>query len=221
MAKKLREILSELATDIKSLNIDDRISFRYLHSKFNSKIEYFLRLEARSREILKDASIWKTIEYQELIDVSLNGSGFIDYCNTLKRSKNKIPEAYNTSYGQLIKVFSVDGRSEFTLLKSIDYPDYINREFVPTKGVCWLENKYLFIPNTEIEYVKIVLIPKDSSEVDNLNNCDECSLVLDGEVGYPDYLITLAKQEVLKEIANIYKRVVEDEKGDNNSNVKN
>jgi hypothetical protein len=46
-------------------------------------------------------------------------------------------------------------------------------------------------------------------------------LILDSEINYPDYLITLAKQETLKEISSVYKRVVEDEKGDNNSNIKN
>lgn len=221
MAQKLKTILSELATDIKSINADDKTSFRYLHSKFNSKIEYFLRLEARSREILKDKSVWKTIDCQELIDVNANTCGFIDYCKTLKRTKDKIPEAYNTNYGQLVKVLTLDGRSEFTMIKSNEYSDYTNREFKSNKAVFWLEDKYVYVPDTEIQFIKIMLLPKNSSEVEKLNCPDECNLVLESEVSYPDYLITLAKQEVLKEISNVYKRTIEDEKADNNTNIKN
>lgn len=220
MSKKLKEILSELATDIKAYNIDDRVSFRYLHSKFKDKIAYFLRIDAKSRELISDLTLWKTIVCVDLEDANVSSCGYTDYCNSIKRSVNEIPEAYNTNYGQLIKVFTLDGKREFTFIKSVDYADHINREYGNVSDVFWLENKHIFIPNVDIEAVKVLIIPKDSSEVDQLNNNPQCNLVLNTEINYPDYLISLAKQEVLKEIAGVYKRVIEDEKGDENNNNK-
>lgn len=222
MAKTLRQVLSELVTDIKAVNLDDRVSFRYLDSKFKSKVEYFLRLEAKSREILKDFSIWKPINCIDLIDVASNACNVTDICFTLKRSKDKIPEAYNTNYGQLIKVLTIDGINEFKPIKSNEYGDYINREYIRNKYVYWMEDQYIYIPNTTIETIKSLIIPKNPIEVDKLNcEASACASPLDAVLSYPDYLITLAKKEVLNELLGAYKRVIEDEKGDDNTNVKN
>lgn len=222
MSVKLGQILSELATDVRAINLDDRISFRYLHSKFMSKIEYFMRLESKNREILKDPSSWKTISCLELEDVNNNSCGYIDTCNTLKRSKIKIPEAVKTNRGPIIKVYTIDNNTEIFMIRAQEYSDYTKRQYGKPKMNYWLEDDYLYIPNTTIEAVKVVLIPKDESEVDAANGDSEssCSSVLDTNISYPDHLITLAKQEVLKEISSVYKQIVEDEKGDNNTNNK-
>lgn len=222
MDKKLRTILSELATDVKALSLDDHISFRYLHSKFSSKLDYFLRLEAKSREIFKDFTLWKSIDCIELVEVATNPCGFIDACKTVKRSSIKIPEAYNTNWGQLIKVLTIDGSVEFKPIKSSDLKDYLNREYGGIPNVYWMENQRIYIPNTTLDSVKALIIPKNSIEVDKMN-CEEnpCASILDGIINYPEYLITLAKQEVLKEISGVYVRMVEDEKGDDNTNRKN
>lgn len=222
MAQKLITILSELASDTKAFNLDDRISFRYLYHKFNSKIQYFLRLEAKSREILKDYTLWKKIDCLELIDVASNSCGFIDGCNTLKRSKEKIPEAFNTNYGPIIKLLTIGvNGEELKLINSSAYSSYITREY-NNKLPYWIENNYIYIPNTNIQILKVLIMPKNPIEVDILNGeATKCSKIFDSIVNYPDYLITLAKQEVIKELLNGYKRVIEDEKGDDNTNRKN
>lgn len=221
MSKTVREIVSELATDIRAMNLDDRVSFRYLYSKFKGKVEYFLRLESKSREILKDVNVWKTISCVELEDVNNNTCGYIDNCSSLKRSKIKLPKAMNSSYGPIIKVFTIDGRTELSITKSSEYTDYTNREYSSKKIAYWIEDQYLYIPNTTIQAVKVMLIPENEAEVDALNNSTGgCTSALDATVSYPDYIITLAKQEVLKEISGVYKQIIEDEKGDNNTNIK-
>lgn len=221
MPQKLRQIVSTLALDVKALNLDDRISFRYLADKFTDKIGYFLRLEARSREFTKDLSIWKSIGYVELIDVGTNTAGYVDECNTLRRSKIKIPEAYNTNYGLLIKVLTIDGSTKFEQIASNAYSDHTKKRYGATGNLFWLEEGYIYIPNTDIEGIKVMIIPKNPADVDNINNsCGTCTYPLDGEVNYSDYLITLAKTEVIKEL---YSRISipQDEKGNDNTNIKN
>lgn len=222
MNKTLRDIVSELATDVKALSGDDEISLRFLAQKFNSKLEYFIRLEARSREFAKMQNIWKPINYVPLIDVPLAANGFTDACNNLKRSENTIPTAINTNYGLLIKVLTIDGRFEFKSIQSELSADYFKREFGVADKAFYIENNYVFVPNTDIEAIKILIVPKEPCSVDKLNGTiGKCSSPLDCVITYPDYLITLAKQEALKEISGIYKRVIEDEKTDDNTNIKN
>lgn len=217
----LRQIVSSLAGDIKAISLDDRVSFRYLAGKFQDAIAYFLRLEARSREMFKDLSLWKTIRCVELDDSNPSICGYTDTCSILKKSKVEIPEAFNTNYGLLIKVLTLDGFTEFKMIKSFDYKDYINREYTKNSNfVFWLEDKYLYIPNVDIKAVKVLIIPKDPSAIDKLN-CDitACASPLDGEVSYPPYLIKLAKDEVIK-VLFPRKNMVEDEKPDDNTNIK-
>lgn len=217
----LRAILSELASDVRAFTLDDRISFRYLHSKFNGKIQYFLRQDARSRDLLRDKTLWKTIDCVELEDTNTGACGFVDNCNTLKKSVRQLPDAFNTNYGALIRVYGVGiNGKQYRLINSYDYAAYTSREY-GSALCCWIENNYLYIPNTDVECVKVVLFPKDQHKVDVINGTvSACSSVLDSTVDYPDYLITLAKQEALKEISGIYRRMVQDEKGDDNTNNK-
>jgi hypothetical protein len=224
MSKTYKDILSELASDVRSFNLDDRISFRYLYSKLNGKLEYFLKLESKSREIAKDPTVWKTINCVELEDSNNTVCGFIDGCNTLKKSKTTLPEAQVLSTGLSLKVFTIDGLTELQIIQSREYKDYITREYKTTKLAYWIENNYLYIPNTDIEAVRITLMPKDPAAVDAANGISSgtgtCSGPLDSTINYPDYLITLAKQEVLKELTGAYKAITEDEKGDLNTNNK-
>lgn len=225
MSKTLRDIVSELATDIKSLNLDDRISFRYLANKFNSKLDYFLRLEFKSREFANQQDIWKPIDCVNFKEVNTNGCNFIDRCTTLYRSVCQIPEPYNTNYGLLLKVLTIDGRREYKLIsKSSDYQDYINRRWKGNLRPVYLEDHYLYIPDIYTEAVKLLVIATSLHAVDKCRACSsgksiECINPLDTEVPYPPYLITLAKQEVYKELLS-RENVREDEKGDDNTNRK-
>lgn len=215
----LREICSDLSNDINAINLDDRKSFRYLANKFRDQISYFLRLEARSREILKEMGLWQPLECIDLEDAPASCCLQYDCATSLKRSVKQIPEAYATNYGLLIKVFLADGR-EVKLINSFDYRDYINREYKTTKLVYWIEDKYIFIPDTTVEVVKGSLLPKDPIDVEKFNcTADQCASPLDGKITYSDYLITLAKQEVFKQLAG-GKGIPEDEKGDDNTNKK-
>lgn len=215
----LRQICSDLATDIKSLNLDDRLSFRYLANKFKDKIAYFLRQEARSREIVKAMGAWKTLDCIELEDAPKACCPDVPELVNLRRSIKEIPEAYNTNYGVLIKVLTIGGK-ELKHINSFDYNDYINREYAANKEVFWLQDKRIYIPNSCLDLVTGVILAKDPLEVDKFNGkTSACVSPLDGQIDYTDYLIMLAKTEVLRDLG-IGKTVVEDEKGDDNTNRK-
>lgn len=219
---KLRDIVSDLAIDAKALNIDDRISFRYLANKFISRISYYIRLEGRSREITRNLSVWKPINCIELIDIAPNTCGFVDNCNTLKRSKEKLPKPYDTSYGGLIKIMVLDKSREVKLIKPNDYKAYTTGKFMKNNLYGWIQDDYLYVPNTDIEQLTGMLVPKNPADVDALNsNCTTCVYPLEGEVNYTDYLIDLAKRDVMQDLQGGYRRMVSDEKGDDNNNIKN
>lgn len=217
----LRSIVSDLSDSLKALNLDDRYSYRYLANLFRDQIATFLRQEARSREILKQMGSWKSIECIEFEEVPLTACGDIGACRTLRRSTIRIPEAYETNYGLIFKLLTLENGKEFTPIQAFQYKDYTTREYKTNKIPYWIENRYIYIPDTVIENVKAMLLPKEPLEVDKLNgSCNKCVSPLDGEIEYSQYLIDLAKKEVFKQLT-VGKQIVEDEKGDDNTNRKN
>lgn len=223
MAQTLKQVLSDLSSDIKALNIDDRLSYRFLASKFKDKIQVFIRQDARSRELIRESNIWKTIRCVDLKDANNIDCDCVldDIDNTLKKSQIKIPEAYSTTYGNLIKVFTLDGSQEYKEIKGYQNKDQSNREYGSGKYF-WLEDKYLCIPNTTLKAVKVLIIAKNPQEVDIINkDISPCVSPLETELNYPSYLITVAKQEALKEISGVTRPTVVDEKPNENENIKN
>lgn len=216
-----RQVISDIIDDLKAVNLDDRISYRFIVSKFNSEIGYFLRLEAKSREFAKLQNLWKPIKCFKLKEVGLGECSIVDQCTTLLRSEEKVPKVFDTNYGLLLKVLTADGRTSIPLIaNSSEAADYTNRRWGKVQNLCYLEDDYLYFPDSTLESIKLLLIPMDPYEVDKANGSTGCSFPLDAEIPYPKYLVTLAKREVLNQLAGITKRVVEDEKGDENTNIK-
>lgn len=217
----LKKIVSDLSDDIKALNIDDRFSYRFLASKFKDKIQVFIRQDARSRELLKESNIWKPINCVNLTDANTIDCDCIeDDCQLIKKSVIQIPDAYSTTYGNLIKVFTLDGTQEYKEIHAYQHPDKATREYGSGKYF-WLENGYLFIPNVSYKAVKVLIIAKSPQQIDIINGTvSKCSTPLDEELNYPAYLITVAKTEVLKELSGVTARVVPDEKPNENQNLK-
>lgn len=220
----LRDIASELITDIKGITLDDNTSYRYVISKFESKMKYFIRLEFRSREFAKMQNLWQPIHRIQLQKVEANPCGYIDSCKILMRSENKLPESISTNYGLLLKILTIDGRDTFTILNnSSEYKDYISRRWGKVSKIAYVEDDYLYVVDQEIDAVKALIVTMKQYDLDKCNSksTTKCTFPLDVKVVYPEYLITLAKKEVLNEISGVYKRMVEDEKGDDNTNIKN
>lgn len=209
MDKTLRDIVSELATDVKAITLEERVSFRFLANKFIYQLEYFLHQETRSREFIRKHNIWQSIDCLDLIDVSTNACGMIDECNTLKRSKEKLPKPIDTSYGLLIKVFTIDGLTQYNAVLPQSYKDYANREYSDNDiRTFYLQDDYIYIPNTSVESVKALVITKDFCKTSALNGkISKCYSPLDCVLAYPDYLISISKEAVLRQVAGVYEHI--------------
>jgi hypothetical protein len=219
MQQTYRQVISDLSNDIKALNVDDRYSYRYLASKFNDAIQVFLRQDGRSREFTTETNNWKPIDCIELESVDS-----IKCCGVegeiIKKSIEKIPETFSTNYGNLIKIFTIDLQTEFKQIKSQEYKEFSTREY-GVSNYFWIENGFVYIPKVTFKAVKGLVIPRNQLEVDILNKEKTvCTNPLDVEITYPSYLITIAKQEVIKILFGSTLQKVVDEKPNLNSNEK-
>lgn len=210
----VRQAVSDIINDLKSTNIDDKYSFRFLASKLYNKIDFFLKQDSADRNILLLTELWKPLKKIKLEEAAyINNEFYYDYCLILKKSKFKIPKVFQTKYGNLIKILNILNSIEYKQIKPFEYKEIKNREFVDKRiKYFWIEDDYLYIPDSDVEEVRGYGLFKNTKEVDLLNGNENCCYkILDSEILVPDYILALAKQEVIKELRQINKTIKEDQ----------
>lgn len=217
---KLREIISDLVGDLNAVNRDDRYSYRYLANKLRDKAQYFLKQDADLRKIFKMNDLWKTIDCIEFEDVDvLTCPWYLRDCSKIKKSKEKIPDTFETNYGNTIIITTLKGNKPLKQIKPFQYQEQVSNPFAKGK-LFWFEDEHIFIPDSSIKFVKGYGIFKDTTKVDKFNGLDTCVSPLDSEFSFPDYIITIAKQEVLKELLGSNKQIIADNNADLNTTTK-
>jgi hypothetical protein len=213
MSQTIREVCSDIINDLKSYNLDDRVSYRYIKNKLFDKVSVFIKQDADSKRLLKLSDLWQPIGCIDLEDVAYSECGDIG-CKTLKRSVQKLPDSYQTGYGNLIKFMTIDYSKEYNVTFPFLYKDITNRPFPSKTKYYWLMNGYLYIPDSDVESVLGFGMLKESIE-------GECSKPMDNKFIFPDYILSVAKQETLKELLGSFKQITSDENPNLNNNIKN
>jgi hypothetical protein len=213
----LREICSDILNDVRSFNLDNRISYRYIIHKLFDKTAIFIRQDAENRKLQKLPNLWTTISCFELEDAPLNECE--SSCDTVLKSVNTLPDTYESNFGYLIKVYNNDYSKEFLPATPGLYKDLKNRPFPTKNGYYWIVDKHLYIPDSNIESVTIQVMAKENAKIITAQS-SPCSKPLDSTFNFPDYIVSLAKTEVLKEISGVTKRIQPDEKPNDNEKDK-
>lgn len=220
----VRQAISDIINDLKSYDLDDKFSYRFIASKLKGNIENFLKQDAVDRTILKINELWKPLTCITLKDAyDPTCSPFYEQEYTsLRVSEKKIPEVYTTKFGNLIKIINLNNSNEYTQTKSFLYKDISNRAVKYSKiKYYWIEDGYLYIPDSNTDEVRGFGLFKDSQEADFFNGTvDCCYKPLDSLLLVPDYIIKIAKEEVVQQLAGVSKQLVEDTNPNLNSNIK-
>ena len=213
----LRQLCSDISTELKSNNIDDRYSFRFLSSRIKDKIKNFIKQDADNRRLSKLIDIFYTFPIIDMEEVPyINYNVDIPDNRSLMKSKKPIINTLSTNYGNLITIFDISGDTKYTLIKHADYKDILNLEYRDKRiKYAWIEEGYLFIPESTTEKVKAIGIPENPEEL----SCEPCSKPLDTELPFPQYLIDIVKKDIITELTG-EKRIVEDDNPNLNNSEK-
>ena len=220
MLKTYRQVISDIINDLNALSIDDKFSYRFLYSKFIGRLESIIRQDSSDRGILNLSSIWYPIKKIEMVDYKKSNNNLnCDVYTDLMVSCDKLPKTFSGKNGDLIKILNINNSAEYKQTKSFLYKDIRNREFLNKKiKYFWIEEGYLFIPDSNVEEVRGYGMFKNSKEVDLINgDSDKCFKILDSLVLAPDYIIDISKRDVVNELRNVNKTIVKDENPDQNS----
>ena len=222
-----RQVISDIVNDMRALNLDDRVSKKFILSKLRNAAAQLIKREADSRRILAISDLWTEVQCVELCRAPL-----IDCCNTdipnckfVMKSKNPIPATYETLYKELLQIFNPFFAKEFKQITPQEYKDLLTREFQDKRiKYFWLSNGYLVIPDCLVESVVLRGVFVEPAKAKQLNSCesttDKCVSILDQPFVCPEYLMKPVKDITLENIFNFYKRNVLDEEPNLNTNLK-
>jgi len=222
-----RQIISDITSDLRASNLDDKVSKRFILNKLRSFATTYIKRDAESRRLINLTDLWTDVSCVEMCEYPL-----VDCCNedipdctTVMRSKHKIPDTYETFYGEMLEVHNPTYAKEFRQTTPKGYKNIKLREFQDRRiKYYWLSNGYLIIPDSSVQVVTLRGIFENPAAALKLNSCakddDRCASTLDQPFVCPDYLISVVKQETLKDLFNFYKRITTDENPNLNNNIK-
>lgn len=220
---KNKEIISEIRNDLRALNIDDKISARYILAKLRGFLALYLKRENDQFRLHNLDGVWTTVECVPMVpsnNVECCGI-VIPKCKLWMKSKTDIPDSYTSKYGPLLKnVTSMRGDIEFHKTTPQDYAKMLNRRYLDrSKKYYWIENKRIVIPDTEVEYINFDIGAKEHGKALKMSECNpggcspdnKCWEPLEEEFPCPAYLEAQVKSDTIANLYNFYKRTVVDE----------
>lgn len=221
---KRRELISGIKNNIKEVNADSRLSNRLIWFNFQSAAKLIMRQEADKKKL------WASLKFEsiciEMEEVSTNVCDcvYLPSDCTIYRSKYKIPEISEYSLGPIIQgVYSIDLSKK--LFKSTP-TTYQTKKSIRNNTTLYyfIYNGYLYSPNFSSKRLMVSALFDTSTvglkcgELNSEASAVKCS-IMDDDIGYPDYVIDIAKTMTEQKLLQTYKAIIEDTLNNKNPNI--
>ncbi len=213
MATTIGDSVSRVRNLVKGVKEDAFLTDRFIYSLIIKYAKLLIKRQDNENKIMRFQSLFETVPCIELITVDKVEAcctGIRTNC-TIKRTKDRIPEILEGSYGPLIRsITSLDRSIEvyktypstFTNIANSTNYKYNQQKYY------WYLDGYLYFPNLDWEAVLVEGLWAES--VDYLKcDGDECGLRQDDPIHVPEYLFAEIEQMALKDLAFLIQTPVE------------
>lgn len=204
MATTRAESISRVRNLVKAVKEDPFLTDRFIFALIMKYAKMLIKRQDNENKIMKFQSIFKPIPCVELIEVDKVEaccSGIKSKC-TIMRTKDRLPEVLEGSYGPLFRSISSLDRS---ILVFKTYPatftsiaNSTTYKYNTTKYY-WYIDGYLYFPNIEWDGVLVEGLWVDS--IDYLT-CEgpQCKVVQEETMPIPEYLFAEIEQMVMRDM---------------------
>lgn len=225
---KNREIISDVRNSLRSVNLDDWISGKFIWFKLKGFAALFIKREADDKRLFRYTELFTTIKCLKMVEEDLIQCCDIRIpsCKKIMISKKKLPEIYSTRYGYLMNITSVDYEKDYIFTTPQQFKYTHSREFNDkSKRYFWLENGHIIIPiisETQAGPVRVTVkaMFPNKAEVLKLDECSEsndCIRFLDQDFVAPEHLLQDIKNATIIDIIKTNRGIVPDEFANLNS----
>ena len=202
MATK-RDTISRVRGSIKGEKQDAFLTDRYIYSVILKYAKLYIKRLDDNSKVMRYSQLFEPVGL-DLIDVSKVAAGCIDIptCCVIKRTKDKLPKAFEASWGPIYRyVSSIDGSQEVLrtyqkqyvkMTKTTTFKYNKNRYY-------WISDGYGFFPELTWEMILIDGMWEDSVEI---YKCDATTCInrLDELTHIPEDLFVEIEGGVRQEI---------------------
>lgn len=200
------EFVSLIISTLKSTSKDSKIPRRLVLAVGESKAKTYISQKLNDRSLYREVNIQQQIDCVEFIEIDSVSCPLIEFrlCNSIFRSKYKLPELIWSKYGHTIKeIRSLDGRELFEPTTISQYKRNKNRTHKVKKNQFYVENGYIWIIDKPFKSGTLILTTQDLYELEQICECSnrKCDSVWDFEFVCPDKLEEVVIQETLKQLS--------------------
>lgn len=226
----IREAIHRVKRLFREINSDSRLSDRTVYSLLSNHSKWLIYRESEKFKLLKLDKLFQPLNCIDVIEAPLIDPccGIRNQC-TIFRTKDKLPDMFEDSYGGIIRsVTAIDNQTSLTLIKPSEWErkqknPWINKD--KKNSFYFYSDGHLYFPNGSWKKVNISAIFKDDiSEIDNCNKCSDllpkCKRYLDKSFIIPEYLESQMFDLVLKDLSNTYTRIPEKSASPNKNDTK-
>lgn len=223
-----RQAIDSLRQKLMERNADSVLSNQFLYTVLQEHAMWLIKREVSAGRIYRNVSLFQPLTI-DMIEVPL-----VDSCLKIKtnckifRSKKKLPEMWTDNNGPVIKtVVSLDGSTDFFYTNPTTYQSKINDPYQRMGSIkySYFDNGYLWTPVYNPHKLIVSGFFKDDLALYE-DDCDECQKAkgcvrfLDTEFMVPDFILAELYSKALEQLANITKRLPEDQQIDKNTTRK-
>ena len=181
--------------------------------------------------LFKEDNLISNIPCFRLKRVKTKDCGIVEFklCDKLMKSCEKLPEGLSgKNGGGIFSVLNVDGSINYRYITPRRFSDIKKRKYRTGKvGYFYVQDGYLYLPDSENELVDVAMIVIDKDEADCVSECTDsegaesgCNSKLDLDFICPDKFLDLVIKDTIQEMANFYRTSVVDENPNLDENQK-
>lgn len=212
----VRQFISDIRQDLKSVNLDQWIPAYYIHNKGIDKAALFIKREADNMKLQYYPDIWVTVDDLIMEPSQLVGADLgVPDCTNAMVSIKELPRIFTTRFGYAANVSSIDFSGDYFQTTPRDYNAKTKRRFKnPKQRYFWIYNNHLFIPDSLVKVVTLRAIFANKKQGLELAGCgllDTCIRMLDLEFPAPGHLLDDIKKATVIDIASIREKITESE----------
>ena len=203
------DLISSVVNGFNSTKKDMRIPKRYILSVFKKNAEFIMSQKLRDRSIYREEDLFTWLNCIELKKEDIIKCSIVEFksCKSLMKTKKKLPKILSSIFGYaILMVTTIDGDKEYKVKTLSSYNTLKRRKsFDKFKGnYVYIKDGYLYIPDSEVEAVNILLLTLDEDS-DEMSECGDpnlgCISIWDRVIKVADKILTPIIQQTLQEIS--------------------
>lgn len=216
-----RNIIQNFRQKIKELTADTEYANQFLYSVLLEHAKWLVKREIRAGKVYKNMQLFQSLKCISVVPASIISAGCpIQLDCPIWRTDKKLPDTWQDDYGPVIKyATSVD---DFTRFHLISKEEWMNKQNSPyfkydkTKYVIYSDG-YLWFPKHNPRKINVYgFFIDDVVFHSECGDTPRCTRFLDTTFNIPDWIEAEVMSKAVEQIANITKKLPQDEQIDKN-----